>query len=1203
MSKFAVNNTEVLNSIRKYFDGDLTWRVHIDSLVVWLGTQNISISGKDLSKLIQEHKDEFEINKTLKNSIEVKLKKVIAPVFNGNSTGNGSYIKDMIELQAEFLGPRLQKNINSELNTESLFYGETIKGSSTVHPMRVPLPISSQPKTPQNRSIEQTFPKNIARESKALECAKKYLNSCLVDSIYDLEQHMKSNCAINESGFQNFLREYEEFFHIFSERGITCIKLANPSIKITESSNTMIKRRFSQTERLIKDYIIRQGRDEGVSSTELSISLRGMEGCISDELEEFLKNCKDPFECFLKNEDYYLKLKPQPSIPVVSTLPNTDSNKNKSSILKLVREFLVKQTIASATEIKEHLKTYKNLSTFSISEFSNSYSNELKSKNIDGNLYLRLKPTDDNIISYIRRYLFEFGKTKLSAMEDYLKRQNMYPRSNLKDFLHPLSDFKLTGDFELHIQSHNVDIARHLRQFLKGNGEVLISLVYDFLNKRNIYLDCKLIEFLENYPEFILSQGPIDILVKYSTAPNEISPKEFVRKYVIFEDGKVPLHVLVSHLNWNGTFPEFKLIELIRNSEEFSLEKSENETWVIMENAYGALKLNTTINDNVGSTDKFISPNEITAIKSNQITIPNAQIPKDQEKTSLEKSIIDINTKSLESRTHISSEVGKSAPQSPVQLEPSKIQSTKPAQLEFKTPTPSQSITLSPTSVQSLKISKSEISSVINEQVSKPILTETLISMQMDRLNNQPKKTRNTENDIQELIIRDESSIGDMSYQSHLFCHSLLETKRSLFNSYTSLGTFESMPNEIIYLDGKYPFSMIITGLPNSGVSQTKNTILEGFLIKNTRLGKLNSPLSALIFRYDNSVMTLPCESAFVATPAKHSRMFDQDTRAEKVIILVTLSNYQSMLKLYANIGNCEVIPLLFSENDLTSNDIKSWINIEGEDAQIHEQVKELINDTLYFCTNGQFNYTEFCIQLYNGCINNPRMKTFLKTRLGKLDSFIVEKLKDNLNLQKSFTDKFVSLKELFQPGVAVIVDLSDPLLGAKIASELFNIILGIYIRCNLSTVETEPYVHKLVVLDEAHKFLVADTSLAITIHHLQSYPQYHKVSLIITTYEPTLIPIPIISQSNILLLHHFSSPLWSQFLLQHIPFPEVNFEKLLSKVMKLKVGKMIVFCPHSNNDFGLNNSDKEKNANNYFNSWNNSSSHIIILRKRITFA
>jgi hypothetical protein len=1080
MSKIVDNNT-VLNSIRKYFDCDLTWCVPIDSLVVWLGTENISISGKDLLKLVQEHEDEFKINKTQSNSIEVKLKKVITPAFNGSSIGNGYYIKDMIELhQAEFLNPCLQKNINSELNTESLFYGETIKGSSTVPSMRVPLPIF---KTPQSKSTEQTFPKNIARESKALECAKKYLNSFLVDSIYDLEQHMKSKCVIDGTEFQNFLNEHKEFFHIFSERGITCIKLANPSIKITENSNTMIKRRFSQTERLIKDYIIRHGRDEGVSSTELSISLRGIEGCITDELDEFLKSCKDPFECFLKNEDYYIKMKPQPSKPVVSALPNTNSNKNKSSILQLVREFLVKQIIASATEIKEHLKTYKNLSTFSIPDFANSYSNELKSKNIDGNLYFRLKPTDDNIISYIRKYLFEFGKTKLSTMEDYLKRQNMYPRNNLIDFLHPLSDFKLTGDTELYVQSHNVDIARHLRQFLKGSGEVLISSVHDYLDKKSIFLDCKLIEFLKNYPEFVLSQGPIDILVKYCSVPNEISPKEFVRKYVMFEGGKVPLHVLVSHLNWNGSFPEFKLVELMQNSEEFLLETSENETWIIINHRakdYGVPKSNTATNDNVSSTDKSISPNEITATKSNQTTIPTAQILKDQEKKSLKKSIIDVSTKSTESdtspRTHIfaiSSEVGKSAPQSPVLREPSKIQFTKPLQFESKTPTSPQSITLSSTNVQSLKISKSETSPVISDQVSKPFPSESSIFIQTNKLNNQPKEARNTENDIQELIICDESSIGDTSYQNHLFCHSLLETKRSLFNSYTSLGTLESLPNELIYLNGNNPFFMIITGLPNSGVSQTKNTILEGFLIKNTRLGKLNSPFSALIFRYDNSVMTLPCESALVATPSKNSRMFDQDTRAGKVIILVTLSNYQNMLRLYANIGNCEVIPLLFSENDLCSNDIKSWINTEGGDAQIHEQVKELVSDTLYFCTNGQFNYTEFCIQLYNGCINNPRMKTFLKTRLGILDSFIVEKLKDNLNLQiKSFTDKFVSLKELFQPGVAVIVDLSDPLLGAKIASELFNIILGIYTRCNLksSVVETESYVRKLVVLDEAHK-------------------------------------------------------------------------------------------------------------------------------------
>ncbi|RIA88320.1 hypothetical protein C1645_775221 [Glomus cerebriforme] len=1093
MLNIVDNNTEVLNAVRKYFDGDLEWSVPIDSLIVWLETQNISISGKDLSKLVQEHKDEFEIEvkKAPNNIIQIKLRKVIMSAFNGSSTGNGSYIKDMIELQqAEFLKndtkSYLHNNINSELNTESLFYEEIIKDFSRDPPIKVPLHISSQPTVSQDKPPEQIWPKNVARESKALECAKKYLNLFLVDSIFDLEQHMKSKGVIKGSAeFQDFLHENREIFQIFPDRGITCIKLANSSIKITENSNTMIKRRFSQTERLIKDYIIRQGRNEGVSSTELSISLRGIEGCITDEIEEFLKNCKDSFECILKNENYYIKMIPQPSKPVISTLPNTNSNKNKSSILQLVREFLVKQTIASVTEIKEHLKEYQKLLTFSISEFVNSHFNEFKSKKIDGNLYLRLKPTDANIISYIRKYLLEFGKTRLSTVEDYLRRQDMCPRNKLEDFLHPFPDFKLTGKQpEIYIQSQNIDIARHLRQFLKGKGEVLISLVYEYLVKKNITLNCKLIEFLENYPEFILSQGPTDILVKYSPVPNEISPREFVHKYVTFEGGKVPLHVLVSHLNWNGSFPEFKLVELIYNSEEFSFQTFENETWVIVNhitNAYDATKLNLAINDNISSTGKIISPNfsEITVTKPNHITFPDVHILEEQEKKSLEKSMIDVTTKSNGSdtspRTYISSTTSSEAGKSDSQFEPlipTKIQFTKPPQFESIAPTSLQSDTLSSINAQPVKISKSETSSIINEQIPNHSLSEPLFSIQINRLNNQQKETRNTENDIQELILRDDYSIEDMLYQNNLFCHSLLETNRALFNNYTSLGILESLPNEIVYLNGKYPFSMIITGLPNSGVSQTKNTIIEGFLIKNTRLGKLNFPFSALILRYDNSVMALPCESALVATSAKHSGMFDQDTRAERVVVLVTSSNYQNMLRLYANIDNCEVIPLLFSENDLCSNDIESWINIEGEDAQMHEQAKELINNILYFHTHDQFNYTEFCTQLYNGCFNNPRMKTFLNTRLSKLDSFIVEKLKGNLQI-KSFIDKFIPLKDLFQPGVAVIVDLSDPLLGAKMASELFNIILGIHTRCNLKSSlidKTESYVRKLVVLDEAHK-------------------------------------------------------------------------------------------------------------------------------------
>src|ERR1043165_6039548 len=103
MSKAVENITEVLNAVRNYFDGDLTWQVAIEALTVWLETQNISIGGRDLFKLVQEHEEEFEIVKP-NNITSIKLKKVVKPSFSGSSAGNGSYIKDMIELQqAEFL--------------------------------------------------------------------------------------------------------------------------------------------------------------------------------------------------------------------------------------------------------------------------------------------------------------------------------------------------------------------------------------------------------------------------------------------------------------------------------------------------------------------------------------------------------------------------------------------------------------------------------------------------------------------------------------------------------------------------------------------------------------------------------------------------------------------------------------------------------------------------------------------------------------------------------------------------------------------------------------------------------------------------------------------------------------------------------------------------------------------------------------------
>ncbi|CAI2165200.1 16704_t:CDS:2 [Funneliformis geosporum] len=1200
MSATVENVTEVLNAVRIYFDGDLGWAVGIDALSVWLETQNITIIGKELIKLLNEHADEFEVS-----TGGVRLKKVVTRSTKATLAGSGSYIKDMIELQrGEFLindvnNSIIQEDTFASVNEDSSSAREdssikdhsSIKDDSSVnddssantptlkHASLPTFTSPSQPVTIQDELIE----KQTASQNAALECAKKYLDLCSVESIYELEKHMKLLGVINDSEFQDFLRDNKGAFQIFSERGITCISLSNQSIKPTE---TMLKRRITQTERLINEYLTRHGGNEGVTSTELNIYLRGTQDSITDELVEFIKTCKDSFECISKDDMYYIKL-----IPQSQKSPNTYRNKHnspKTPTIQLIRELLVRQIIASLSDIKEYLKERSALPTINLGEFVYSHTNDLKLRRLQGELYIRLKPTDANIVSYLRKFLLEHGKVRLSVMGDFLKRQDMYPRNNrLKEFLLPFTEFKLSVETDVYIRSQDIDIARLIRQFLKPKGDVPISMISDHLNAKNMHPHGKLVEFLENYSEFMLSQGQSEILVKYNSALNEISPKDFIRKYILFEGGKVPLFHLVAQLNWNNTFPEFKLVELINNSKEFAFQRSGNEAQPFVTINQGRKPSISSVDkceDKIELSDSTLSP-EITPIKTN----PNVRIFEDRVKT-----IVDTNTKPTEFDNSLKpyifsseSDRSSSTQSDHTPLIKPKFQSINTSQSGSTTP---QSDVLSPIHAQSEKISRSETPLMPNEQISKPSQPKPSIPIQTNEFDNQLRE-------IQELIVRDDSQNEKLVHQNHLFRLSLLEKDCSHFKNYISLGILETNPNEIVYLNGDDPFSMIISGLPNSGVSQTKNTILEGCLIKNTRLGKLDSPYSALIFRFDNSIMTLPCDSALLATSAKHSGVFDQETRAEKVVVLVTLSNYQNMVKLYANFENCEIIPLLFSEKDLCRNDIKSWVDIVG-DSQIHEQAKELVEDILYFHMDDKFNYDDFCVRLYDGCKDNHRMRSFFSTRLGKLDTFIVDKLKESLQ-NKNFFDSFIPLEEMFRSGVAIVVDLSDSLLGAKMASELFNIILGVYTRSNLKSNlnnGTEYNVRKLVVLDEAHKYLVPNTSLATTVHHLQSYPQHHKVNLIVTTYEPTSTPLPILLQSNMLLLHHFSSPLWSQFLSEHVPFPEGNSMKLLRKVVRLKMGRMIIFCPHDEDD-----ENDLTDESNYSKLQSNGNGLAVILRKRIT--
>jgi hypothetical protein len=125
---------------------------------------------------------------------------------------------------------------------------------------------------------------------------------------------------------------------------------------------------------------------------------------------------------------------------------------------------------------------------------------------------------------------------------------------------------------------------------------------------------------------------------------------------------------------------------------------------------------------------------------------------------------------------------------------------------------------------------------------------------------------------------------------------------KDLLPQYGLLGTHNK---EKLFLNTNIPFSAFICGVQGSGKSHTVSCILENVLIPSDSLGRLDSPLSALVFSYghfngDGSGFSIS-EAAFLAVPNPTMR---SHSTVKMVHVLVSPSNYARIARLYNRIPN-----------------------------------------------------------------------------------------------------------------------------------------------------------------------------------------------------------------------------------------------------------------------------------------------------------
>ncbi|KAH7094195.1 hypothetical protein BKA62DRAFT_42724 [Auriculariales sp. MPI-PUGE-AT-0066] len=385
---------------------------------------------------------------------------------------------------------------------------------------------------------------------------------------------------------------------------------------------------------------------------------------------------------------------------------------------------------------------------------------------------------------------------------------------------------------------------------------------------------------------------------------------------------------------------------------------------------------------------------------------------------------------------------------------------------------------------------------------------------------------------------KDHSATSLLDHQlvtSPLLAFSALDRHMDSFPSRGLLGT-AGTDSERLYFNTNAPSSGLICGVQGSGKSHSLSCILENALLPDSRIGQLPKPLAALVCHYDEEDNNRPCEAAHLSMP---SSSLAGQVALPRITVLCSPSNIVRRKQAYAALPNVEVHPLYLSEQDLTAPRMLAIMGCDNLDTMplyMHSAlmiVRSIGSDA--------FKYQEFRKRLDAERLN-PMQRAMCKLRLELLDAFL--------------RPGSANLKSYFSPGQMVLVDLTDPFLDGLTAAVLFDIVLGAFMQWQTNT-------GKMVVLDEAHKYLTNSDSARLTrsLASIIRQQRHLATRIIIATQEPTVVPPTVLDLASFVLCHRFTSPSWCQHLARHV---STGQDQWFEEVMRLETGEALLFAPAS---------------------------------------
>jgi DNA helicase HerA-like ATPase len=195
-------------------------------------------------------------------------------------------------------------------------------------------------------------------------------------------------------------------------------------------------------------------------------------------------------------------------------------------------------------------------------------------------------------------------------------------------------------------------------------------------------------------------------------------------------------------------------------------------------------------------------------------------------------------------------------------------------------------------------------------------------------------------------------------------------------------------------------------------------------------------------------------------------------------------------------------------------------------------------------------DFKVFCKEAQEKCGVTSGQAGPLSQRLKLLEAFVYESEK-NSDLQEHYEPLNV------ESGKLSIVDLTNPLMSATDADGIFTVVLEKFRQ------QSAPKgVGKMVVLDEAHRYLQRGEGLAAEIVDCARVMRHNAMRVVVSTQSPLTLPPELFELCTAAILHRFHSRDWLSYLSSKIILPDNGMEI----VQELVTGEGLVFCAGANN-------------------------------------